>query len=298
MENVAHPLSRSPNAVSTASSARVVPLHGARSHAPSSLLVRARLPETLVAERIRAAVALLAEVCDGARRAAVSDAGRWWTAAMYVEPAAVAADAPMTLTEAEAALADLETARLLVPLERGHRIDADVLCECPALLRFDLDVALARVRREPRRVAASVALLREVVRLADAEGAAQTTLPRLQHAVLYGRTRLTQSIGQLEALDLLRRADLPNRMVRLQLLDPERSSSTLPTPAASPSPSASVSPGSSRSAGRMRLPAGMPLQIGGQTLEVLPGMIPELERGDDGRYYLWLGPVRIGPYDG
>lgn len=48
----------------------------------------------------------------------------------------------------------------------------------------------------------------------------------------------------------------------------------------------------------MRLPTNAPIQVGGEVLQVAPGMTPELELAEDGRYYLWIGPVRIGPYDG
>jgi hypothetical protein len=48
----------------------------------------------------------------------------------------------------------------------------------------------------------------------------------------------------------------------------------------------------------MRLPTNVPLQIGGVEVDLVPGIVPELELGSDGRYYVWLGPVRLGPYDG
>jgi hypothetical protein len=48
----------------------------------------------------------------------------------------------------------------------------------------------------------------------------------------------------------------------------------------------------------MRLPTGVPIQVGGEPLTLAPGIVPELELSADGRYYLWLGPVRLGPYDG
>ena len=48
----------------------------------------------------------------------------------------------------------------------------------------------------------------------------------------------------------------------------------------------------------MRLPVNAPLQIGGEWVQVAPGIVPELELGADGRYYVWFGPVRVGPYEG
>lgn len=298
--NRGKPVSRpSPSPPSTSRSAAVLPLHGGRRMAPSSVLVRARLGEELEAGRVRSALALFAEVCDAARAAADEDA-RWWTTPVEVRLGRLADDALLSLDEAEAALAALEEARLLAPAERGHRIDADALCECPALGVVELGAARARLRREGELVGPATALLREVVRCADAEGVATTTLPRLAEAVLYGRTRVTQSLALLERLALVERSDLPNRTVRLRLLDgsavpaasaPERTASARPArrTGASAAPAAGA---------RMRLPTNVPLQIGGEPLVLAPGIVPELELGADGRYYLWLGPVRLGPYDG
>ncbi len=89
---------------------------------------------------------------------------------------------------------------------------------------------------------------------------------------------------------LVERRDLPNRMVRLQLVDGV-------TPTAPPRPLTGNTGPSPNLGGRMRLPVNAPLQIGGERLDLAPGIVPELELGPDGRYYLWLGPVRIGPYD-
>ena len=266
----------------------MLPLHGGRSFAPSSVLVRARLGEELAAGRLRAAIALFAEVCDTARVANGAES-RWWTTPVVLRLGRAADDALLSMDEAEAALADLEEARLLIPTERGHRIDADAQCECPALDVFDFDAAKSALRREGDLVAPATALLREIVRMADDEGVASMTIPRLLESVLYGRTRVTQSLAVLERAGVVERTDLPNRMVRLRLVEE-------PTRAPSP-PSRSTAPAAA-AGGRMRLPTNVPLQIAGETLQLAPGIVPELELGTDGRYYLWLGPMRLGPYDG
>jgi multidrug efflux pump subunit AcrA (membrane-fusion protein) len=268
----------------------VLPLHGGRLLMPGPVLVRARLGEALDVGRVRAALAFLAEACDAARSTADDDA-RWWLAPVELRVGRMADEALLTLDEAEAALAELEAARVLIPAERGHRIDADVLCECPALGGVDLAAAKQRIRGGGALVAPATALLREIVRIADAEGVAGTTLPRLTESTLYGRTRITQSLALLERLALVERVDLPNRTVRLRLRDGSRAAALPPASRAStPAPAAGGT--------RMRLPINVPLQVGGEPLVLAPGMVPELELGADGRYYLWLGPVRLGPYDG
>lgn len=273
----------------------MLPLHGGRTHAPSSVLVRARLGDGVDAERARAAVAFLSELCDRARTASDAEA-RWWTEPVEVSAEAIAREAVLPLGEAETAQADLEAAGLLRPAERGMRVDADVLCECPVLERLDLAAALGRIRAGGQLVAPSTALLRELVRLADGRGAVDTTFARLLEAVLYGRTRITQALAVLESAGIAARTDLPNRMLRIQLLD---GSPAAPAGAARRSPSAAPAPPKPASAAgsRMRLPVNAPLQIGGEDLQLAPGIVPELELGADGRFYLWLGPVRVGPYD-
>lgn len=255
------------------------------------MLVRARLGEEIDPERARAAFAFFAEICDAARIAEGAES-RWWTVAVDVEVGEVAGSALLSLEEAEGALEDLEAGGVLVPVERGCRIEADVLCECPALARFDLEAARGRIREHGQLVGPATALLREVVRLADADGAVRTTIPRLVDEALYGRTRITQALSILCDVGLVARTDLPNRMVRLQLRG-GADARVSPAPPAVPPGKLSSARGS-----RMRLPTNAPLQIGGEPLEVPPGIVPELELGPDGRYYLWLGPVRIGPYDG
>ena len=240
--------------------------------------------------RVRAALALLAEVCDTAKVSVGEDA-RWWTVPVELRLGRVADDALLTLNEAETALADLEAAYLLAPAERGHRIEADTLCECPALGATDVGSAKARIRRGGELVGPATALLREIVRIADDQGVAATTVPRLVESVLYGRTRTTQSLAVLERLALVERSDLPNRTVRLRLLDGTASP-------ARPTERRTATEAPSPAGTRMRLPTSVPLQVGGEPLVLAPGIVPELELGADGRYYLWLGPVRLGPYDG
>lgn len=269
----------------------VLPLHGSRAYAPNSVLVRARLGEGATAQRTRAAIAFFAEVCDSARASRGAEA-RWWTAPVEIGVDWVADGALLSLDEAEAALADLEAAGLLAPAERGHRIEADALCECPALWHLDLAAARERLHGHGQLVGPTTALLREVVRLADDQGAVSTTIPRLVDAVLYGRTRLTQALAVLARLGLVERRDLPNRMLRLQLLD--GAAPVLPPVSRAGNRAASLP----SNGARMQLPVNAPLQIAGEWVHVAPGIIPELELGSDGRYYLWLGPVRIGPYEG
>jgi hypothetical protein len=268
----------------------VLPLHGGRLLAPSSVLVRARLGEEVGTGRVRAALALFAEVCDAAKLSVGADA-RWWTVPVELRIGRMADVALLTLDEAETALADLEAARLLAPAERGHRIEADALCECPVLATLDIYAGKARIRGAGELVGPTTALLREVVRAADEQGVAETTMPRLAEATLYGRTRVTQALAVLERLALLERSDLSNRAVRLRLLD----GSASPAPPVERRVSAAAH---AQSSGRMRLPTGVPLQVGGEPLVLAPGIIPELELDADGRYYLWLGPVRLGPYHG
>jgi hypothetical protein len=272
--------------------ASILPLRGTRSHAPSSVLVRARLVDGLEVSRIRAAVALFAELCDEARAARGPEA-RWWAQPVEVRVETAAAAACLSLPEAEAAIVDLVEAGLLTPAERGYLLDADVLCECPALERFDWEAARARLRDRDRLLGPATAVLREVIRAADPEGTLHTTIPRLADASLYGRTRLTQSLVVLERAGLVVRGDLPNRMVRLQLVSATADASAT----AERAPALPAGPPAPSSGGRMRLPTNAPLQIGGQPIEIAPGITPELELGADGRYYLWLGPVRVGPYD-
>ena len=272
--------------------ASILPLRGSRAHAPSSVLVRARLGDGWEASRVRAAVALFAEICDTAR-ATHGPETRWWASPVDVRVGDAAHAAALSLPEAEGALSDLEETQLLVRAERGHRIEADALCECPALESFDWDAARARLRELDQLVGPATAVLREVVRAADSEGALRTTIPRLLDATLYGRTRLTQALAVLDQAHLVERSDLANRMVRLQLLGGS-ASAPVPTPSA-PLPRAPHAPVASRS-NRMRLPTNAPIEVGGEVLQLAPGVVPELELDADGQYYLWLGPVRIGPY--
>lgn len=268
----------------------ILPLHGSRAYAPSSVLVRARLGEDVTAPRARAAVAFFAETCDAARASRGAET-RWWTTPIEVCVETAADAALLSLADAETALADLEAAGLLIPAERGHRIEADALCECPALSHLDLGAARERLRGQGQLVAPATALLREIARLADERGTASTTIPRLLDAVLYGRTRITQALSVLERVGLVERRDLANRMVRLQLLG----GAAPATPPGLPPANRGLSP---ISGGRMRLPVNAPLEISGEPVHLVPGVVPELELGPDGRYFLWLGPVRIGPYEG
>ncbi|HEV2147738.1 MAG TPA: hypothetical protein VGR37_10080 [Longimicrobiaceae bacterium] len=258
--------------------------------------MRARLGEELEAARVRAAVAFFAAACDMARREQGAET-RWWGEPAEVRVEELAREALLSLAEAEDALHDLEQAELLVAVGRGHRIEADVLCESPALGAFDLDAAKAHLHRGGQLVGPATAVLREVVRLADARGAASTTIPRLVEETLYGRTRVTQALAVLQDAGLLERRDLANRMVLLQL-----PVGTAPPPPRAPARQAdaggAATTATAARGGRMRLPTNAPIQIGGEVLQVAPGMTPELELGEDGRYYLWIGPVRIGPYDG
>lgn len=271
--------------------ASILPLRGSRAQAPSSVLVRARLDDGLDAGRVRAAVAFFAEVCDTARAAHGAEA-RWWATSVEVRVEDAAHGAAMSLGEAEAALADLESAQLLGVAERGYRIEADTLCECPALEDFDLDAARARLREQNQLVGPATAILREIARAADREGTLHTTIPRLLDATLYGRTRLTQALSVLGQARLVERGDLSNRMVRFQLIQD-------PAPSQAPAPRSprSTAPGGAALGTRMRLPTNAPIEIGGEVLHVSSGIIPELELDADGRYYLWLGPVRVGPYE-
>lgn len=255
------------------------------------MLVRARLGDGLDAGRVRAAVAFFAEVCDNARTIHGPEA-RWWTLPVQIRVEEAAHSATLSLVEAEAALADLESAQLLLAAERGYRIEADALCEGPALEGFDMDAARARLRERNQLVGPATAVLREIVRAADREGTLHTTIPRLLNATLYGRTRLTQALSVLVQAHLLERSDLPNRMVRLQLIPG-------PAPARAPAPETPrpAPPRVAARSTRMRLPTNVPIEIGGEALDVIPGIVPELELAADGRYYLWLGPVRVGPYD-
>lgn len=240
--------------------------------------------------RVRGALALFAEVCDAAKLSEGSDA-RWWTVPTEVRVGRMADVTLLSLDEAETALADLEAAQLLTPAERGYRIEADALCECPVLATMDVEAGKARIRGAGKLVSPTTALLREIVRTADEEGVAATTMPRLVEAVLYGRTRVTQSLAVLEHLSLVERSNLPNRAVRLRLVNG--------TPSPAPPADRRASAAARTQAGsRMRLPTGVPLQVSGEPLVLAPGIVPELELDADGRYYLWLGPVRLGPYDG
>lgn len=270
----------------------VLPLHGSRTYAPSSVLVRARLGEEVDTVRARGAVGFFAEICEGARRLQGEEA-RWWTAPVEIQVEEIAERGLLSLGQAERALSDLERAGVLTQLERGYRLEADVLCECPALTSFNLGAARERLHSEGQFVGPATAVLREIIRLADARSVATTMLDRLAEASLYGRTRVTQALGSLVELGLVTRVDLPSRMVRLELLDASQPA------VAPPSPRAPVrrAPGAA-APGRMRLPTNVPLQVGGIEMDLVPGIVPELEIGSDGRYYLWLGPVRLGPYDG
>lgn len=261
------------------------------------MLVRARLGEELDAARIRAAVAFFSAACDAARQAQGAET-RWWSPPVELRTDEVARATLLSLQEAEDALGELERTELLVPAARGHQIEADVLCECPALASFDEDDARSRLHAHGQLVAPATALLREVVRLADAGGVASTTIPRLVEETLFGRTRVTQALGVLQEAGLVERRDLANRMVRLQLLSGVASHVAPALPRSSMRRTEPPAAAAGARGGRMRLPTGAALQVAGEALDLAPGMVPELELAEDGRYYLWIGPVRIGPYDG
>jgi hypothetical protein len=270
--------------------ATVVPLRGNRLLAPNSLFVRARMGDGTQTPEARAGVAFFSAACDRARAVHGAES-RWWAQPLSFRVADIASDALLPLPEAEAAFDILRSARLLSDAERGLLVDADVLAECPSLAWFDFDQASACLRAEGRLAAPAVATLREIVRLADAEGMLATTIPHLLESLLYGRTRLTQALGVLERLGWLVRRDAPNRMVHLHLRF-AGASSTAEVRGSSPG-----SPRVEPRGKRMRLPTNASLQVGGEVLELIPGVHPELEIGADGRYYVWLGPVRLGPYD-
>ncbi len=174
---VDNPLSQSsPSPAPPPGGTGILRLHGSRVYASSSILVRARLGDDAAAPRIRAAVALFAEICDSARAERGAES-LWWTSPVEVCVESSADAALLSLTEAETAFTDLVAAGLLMPAERGYRIEADALCECPALSHFDLGAARERLRGQSQLAGPATVLLREIARLADERGTASTTIP-------------------------------------------------------------------------------------------------------------------------
>jgi len=268
---------------------------------PGSVLVRGALGDGHDPGAIRAAVGVCFWVMERAR--SVEHGGRlWWQRAVAVPASRIAAEMGVGAAEVVGGLAALGAAEVLVPGDHDRMcLQAEVLCEHPALAAIQWGAVRKAIRAHGGRLGPALAVLREVVRLGPSErrgGGAVLRLTELVEATLYGRSAVSQALAELEVVGMLERLESGGR--RALHLGPGRSAFEANISSAVPD---RVGPHASGNAG-LTVPAGTPLRFAGAPALPAPdGLIVEIgdgvrirvEKDADGQDVCRVGPLVIGP---
>jgi DNA-binding transcriptional ArsR family regulator len=178
-----------------------------------------------------------------------------------------------------------ETGALAVREDR-FRLDSDLYCSLPALAAVDWEAVREAVGAGRGRMAPALALLRELARLSRraGDGAGEWLQPAVQELVeetLYGRTAVTQALGELLTSGLVAKAEQPSRRgLRVRLTRRAFGGAA----AGGAAPERRAEPGTTS-------PGGVSVEIGGAVvgvpagsrLELPSGMNYRLEIAPDGR---------------
>lgn len=194
--------------------------------------------------------------------------------------------------EVEGGLGALREAGVMTGEEAGARLDPDLFCSLPALAALDVDLCRNAIAAEGGRVAPGLAVLRTIARSSrigrDGGGEwVQISVQELAGETLYGRTAITQALGELTGTGLIVRAEQAPRLgLRLRLhprsLGAGGSAVNERAAAHQPRRIGSVRPASA-SAGQ-----GVTVEIGGASIAVPAGSRLQLPSGLD--YRLEIGP--------
>lgn len=255
---------------------RVLPFRGGEARVPSSALVRQALevrgiPDTVV----RSATALTT---------AISEGGRAGEAAARLTAADLSDRTGLSAAEVAGGLQALHAAGIVEDAGASQlRLDPDVLCTLPALSKLNWEESRRSLQRQGARIAPALALLRELGRLSPLarDGAGEWLQPSVQQLAaetLYGRTAVTQAIGELCRAGLLEKADQPTRSglrVRITRRAFDGSAQEPEAPNGAPAPAE----------------AGVVLRISGAELRVPAGSRLDLPPGLN--YRLTIGPDGI-----
>lgn len=190
--------------------------------------------------------------------------------------------------DVSAAVRALREAGVLIVRGSELRLERDLYCTLPALAELDWEGCRQSIERSGGRLSPALALLRELARMSrlGTDGGGDWLHPAVQELVeetLYGRTAVTQALGDLIRGGLVIRAEQPPRKGLRIRLAPQafgRGEGAGPKGSSQPSrPSASATGAAS---------AGVIVQIGGATIGVPAGSRLQLPPGMD--YRLEIGP--------
>jgi DNA-binding transcriptional ArsR family regulator len=189
---------------------RILPFRGEEGRVPSPVLVR----ETLAAfgetpEVVRSATAIVLALGAPAEAPARAPGEAGLVAQLATETG-------LTAGEVASALRALREAALLVPREGGIRPEPDLFCTLPVLAGLDREYCREALERISGRVSPALAVLVAVARVSAAgrDGGGewvQLSVQELAEETLYGRTAVTQAMGELASAGLLLRAEQPPR---------------------------------------------------------------------------------------
>lgn len=195
--------------------------------------------------------------------------------------------------EAALGLQGLREVGLLLGPPGGERLDPDVLCALPVLGAIEWDGCRETLEAAGGRVAPALAVLRTVARIsrpARREGGdwVVTSVQDLADETLYGRTAITQALGDLTNSGLLVRAPQPARKgLRLRVAgramggegrEVQRNSTK----------SSGGDRGKAAAAASPEQELGVTVEVGGARVEVPPGSRLTLSAGVN--YRLEIGP--------
>ena len=201
------------------------------------------------------------------------------------------------LSAAEAALGiqGLRDAGLLLERSGGEWLQGDVLCALPVLSAIAWEGCRDSLEAAGARVAPALAVLRTVGRLSRpgrGEGGewVVTSVQDLAGETLYGRTAVTQALGDLTDAGLLIRAAQPARKgLRVRIAGRAMGMGAGRLDEAGPAPAASGGvQGEAAEASRARAEMGVTVEVGGACVEVPAGSRLRLSAGMN--YRLEIGP--------
>ncbi|HEX6069332.1 MAG TPA: hypothetical protein VFZ18_05895 [Longimicrobiaceae bacterium] len=177
----------------------------------------------------------------------------------------------------------LQEVGALAVREDRYRLDPDLYCSLPALAAVEWEAVREAVGKGKGRMAPALALLRELARLSRrADGGEgewlQPGVRELVEDTMYGRTAVTQALGDLLAAGLVAKADQPSRHgLRVRLTG--RVFGRADPPGAAPAKAAGADAASG---------GGVSVEIGGAVVAVPAGSRLELPSGMN--YRLEIAP--------
>jgi DNA-binding transcriptional ArsR family regulator len=194
--------------------------------------------------------------------------------------------------EVGAGLRALREAGVVTGGEAGVRVDPDLFCSLPALAALDEEHCRGAIEGTGGRMAPALAVLRTIARASriglDGGGEwVQISVQELAVETLYGRTAITQALGELTEAGLVIRAEqAPRHGLRLRL-HPRALGTGGSAAAGSAATERPDRSGSGRSA-PARGGQGVTVEIGGASVSVPAGSRLQLPSGMDYRLEIGL----------